>query len=130
MKKTTIDTDDLNRQYLPSLTVANPEKLLAASARRSGRVRNQLDAELDLSYGNSPGQKLDVFPGQQPDSPVLIFIHGGYWRATHVTRSVYSHIAAPLVAAGATEAERPSPRLADSLEVMELLTTWEELCRQ
>jgi predicted dehydrogenase len=32
------------------------------------------------------------------------------------------------VAAGQTEADRPSPRLADSLEIMELLTTWEALC--
>jgi predicted dehydrogenase len=32
------------------------------------------------------------------------------------------------IAAGHTEATRPSPRLADSLEVMDLLTTWEALC--
>ena len=32
------------------------------------------------------------------------------------------------VTAGQTEADRPSPRLADSLEIMELLTTWEALC--
>ncbi len=33
------------------------------------------------------------------------------------------------VAAGRTEAERPSPRLSDSIEIMELLTEWETLCR-
>lgn len=102
MTKPTIDTDDLNYQYLPSMTVTNADALLQASARRSERVRNRLDGELDLSYGESPGQKLDVFPGQRAESPVLIFIHGGYWRAPHVTRSLYSHVAAPLVAAGAT----------------------------
>ena len=32
------------------------------------------------------------------------------------------------VAAGHTQAERPSPRLSDSLEIMELLTEWERLC--
>ncbi len=32
------------------------------------------------------------------------------------------------VAAGDTEAARPSPRLADSLEIMALLTEWEALC--
>ncbi len=32
------------------------------------------------------------------------------------------------VAAGHTEAARPSPRLADSLEIMSLLTEWEALC--
>lgn len=34
------------------------------------------------------------------------------------------------VAAGRTEAERPSPRLSDSIEIMEMLTEWETLCRK
>ena len=34
------------------------------------------------------------------------------------------------VAAGHTEAARPSPRLADSIEIMALLTEWEALCLQ
>lgn len=32
------------------------------------------------------------------------------------------------VAEGRTEAERPSPRLSDSIEIMEMLTEWEALC--
>ncbi|MDW3179270.1 MAG: Gfo/Idh/MocA family oxidoreductase [Acidimicrobiia bacterium] len=31
---------------------------------------------------------------------------------------------------GRTQAERPSPRLADSIEIMEMLTEWESLCRE
>ena len=34
------------------------------------------------------------------------------------------------MASGATEAARPSPRLDDSLEIMELLTSWERLCHE
>jgi predicted dehydrogenase len=33
------------------------------------------------------------------------------------------------VAAGRLEAERPSPRLSDSIEIMEMLTEWEAQCR-
>ena len=33
------------------------------------------------------------------------------------------------VVAGRTEAERPSPRLTDSIEIMEMLTEWEAQCR-
>jgi predicted dehydrogenase len=33
------------------------------------------------------------------------------------------------IANGATEAERPSPRLQDSIEIMEVLTEWEAICR-
>jgi len=42
----------------------------------------------------------------------------------HQVKMVERHIAA-----GDTEAARPSPRLSDSLEIMALLTEWEALCR-
>src|SRR6185436_17236466 len=54
--------------------------------------------ELDLAYGDSPGQRLDVFPAPQPDAPVLVFIHGGYWRA--LDKSDHSFVAPPFTAAG------------------------------
>lgn len=129
MAKPSIDSEELNRQYLPSMTVPNPEALLQASARRSARVRKQLDSELDLSYGDSPGQKLDVFPASQAGSPVLIFIHGGYWRAPHVTKSLYSHIAAPLVQAGATVVLPdydlcPAVRISDISAQIQRMAAW------
>ena len=102
MPRSPHDSDYLHQQYLPSMTVPDAEALLQDSARRSANVRKRLDGELNLPYGDSPGQVLDIFPGSSTDGPVFIFIHGGYWRASHVTRSVYSHIAAPLVKAGAT----------------------------
>jgi arylformamidase len=34
----------------------------------------------DVAYGTGAGERLDIFPGNQPDSPVLLFIHGGFWR--------------------------------------------------
>jgi arylformamidase len=37
-------------------------------------------ARLDLSYGAEPCHKLDIFPAG-PKDPVLVFIHGGYWKA-------------------------------------------------
>ena len=97
-----INADYLNQQYLPRLTVPNSEELLQASAERSAKVRTHLDGVLGLAYGESSRQKLDIFPSAQDRGPVFIFIHGGYWRAPNVTRSMYSHVAAPLVAAGAT----------------------------
>ena len=92
---------DLNYQYLPGRTVANPAAYLAASAKRSAAVRRRMACQLDIAYGDSKGQLLDVFPGIADDSPVHVFIHGGYWRASTVNKGVYSHVAAPLVAAGA-----------------------------
>lgn len=37
-------------------------------------------ARLDLAHGPHPRQRLDVFPAGA-DAPVLIFFHGGYWKA-------------------------------------------------
>ena len=36
---------------------------------------------LDLRYGDAPTETLDVFPAARNGAPVLVFIHGGYWRA-------------------------------------------------
>jgi arylformamidase len=44
-------------------------------ARRSQRC------ELNVPYGTAPGEQLDVFPGAAHGAPVLVFIHGGYWRS-------------------------------------------------
>jgi arylformamidase len=39
-------------------------------------------AELNVPYGSSPRQIVDIFhPESAEDPPVVLFIHGGYWRA-------------------------------------------------
>jgi predicted dehydrogenase len=55
--------------------------------------------------------------------PESIVVHDEHDAFYHQIKMVESH-----VAAGDTEATRPSPRLNDSLEIMELLTEWEALC--
>jgi arylformamidase len=50
-------------------------------AEESRRARAAAACELDIPYGSDAREKLDVFPGDNPDAPVLVFIHGGYWRA-------------------------------------------------
>lgn len=40
-------------------------------------------AQLGISYGPSPRQTIDLFPGKdaKADAPLAMFIHGGWWRA-------------------------------------------------
>lgn len=52
-----------------------------------------------------------------------IVVHDPYDAFYHQVKMVEHH-----VAAGHTEAARPSPRLLDSMEIMALLTQWEALC--
>lgn len=58
------------------------------------------------------------------DAPTeTITVHDDHDAFYHQIKMVESH-----VAAGHTEASRPSPRLEDSLQIMQLLTDWEALC--
>ena len=54
---------------------------------------------LDVRYGGGPNEHLDIFPAAQPDAPVLVFIHGGYWRS--LDKKDHAFVAPALTAAGA-----------------------------
>ncbi|MDO9091800.1 MAG: alpha/beta hydrolase [Rubrivivax sp.] len=67
---------------------------------RSAHTRATVPCQLDLAYGSDASEKLDVFA--QPHAqraPVLVYIHGGYWRA--LDKQDQSFVAAPFVDAGA-----------------------------
>jgi arylformamidase len=98
-KMTPDQVRELNLQYLPRLTVKNADDYIRASAERSARARRRLNCELDVAYGDTAGQILDVFPAARKGAPVHVFIHGGYWRS--LDKHIYSHVAGPMVAAGA-----------------------------
>jgi arylformamidase len=57
----------------------------------SAQVRRTERCELDLRFGDEPGEVLDIFPARQPGAPVLLFIHGGYWRS--LDKSDHSFVA-------------------------------------
>ncbi len=54
---------------------------------------------LDVAYGRAESERLDVFLPNAPGAPVLVYIHGGYWRA--LDKRDQSFVALPFVAAGA-----------------------------
>ncbi|HXP04331.1 MAG TPA: alpha/beta hydrolase [Stellaceae bacterium] len=64
----------------------------------SAAARAALGGEIDLRYGETPGETLDFFPAAQSDAPLFLFIHGGYWRA--LDKRDFTFIAPPFVAAG------------------------------
>lgn len=60
-----------------------------------------LKCSLDVRYGESAGQMLDIFPAKKTArAPVVLFIHGGYFRA--LDKSQYRYIALPLTRSGYT----------------------------
>lgn len=89
----------LDAQYNNRLRVPEHGQVLQRWALASARVREGMTCRLDLSYGTGANETLDVFPAAQPRSPVLVFIHGGWWRA--LDKQDHSFLAASLVGAGA-----------------------------
>jgi arylformamidase len=90
----------LDAQYNNRALVPEHPQIFARWAESSKLARERLKCTLDVRYGGQPGETLDVFPATQPGAPVLVFIHGGYWRS--LDKSEHSFIAPALVEAGAT----------------------------
>jgi len=65
----------------------------------SAQTRTQERCLLDVTYGEGPNETLDIFPSRRPDAPVVVFIHGGYWRS--LDKSDHSFVAGPLLEMGA-----------------------------
>jgi arylformamidase len=91
---------EFDAQYNPSLALpdpAAPGRLFVASAERA---RATLPCRLNLSYGPTLEETLDIFPAEQANAPVFVFIHGGYWRA--LSSKEFSGVALGLHARGIT----------------------------
>jgi arylformamidase len=99
LMKPRFDPAWLGAQYNNRARVADHPQVLARWAEASAFVRNQGPAVLDVAYGSGPGETLDIFPATTAGAPVLIFIHGGYWRS--LGKADHSFIAPSFVADGA-----------------------------
>ncbi len=95
------DRAALDRQYDNAVKVP-AETLKAHRARwaeQSVRARETIECVLDVPYGSSPGERLDIFrPANTELAPVQIYIHGGYWISND--KKDCSYVALGFVAAG------------------------------
>ncbi len=89
----------LDHQYNNRGRIPEHPSILQGWFDRSAAARERLDAQLDLPYGSGPGETLDVFLPKAAAAPVLVYIHGGYWRA--LDKRDQSFVAPPFVEAGA-----------------------------
>jgi arylformamidase len=76
------DAEELNRQYDIRSTVPDIAPIMREYARRTAVVRQSVPCVLDVPYGRSPDERVDIFPSGRAvgPAPVFVFIHGGYWR--------------------------------------------------
>lgn len=93
----------LDREYDNRARVPGHVAHFERWARDSALARADGRALLDVSYGLGPNEKLDIFPAPRhagmPPAPVLVFIHGGWWRS--LDKADQSFIAPPFVQGGA-----------------------------
>jgi arylformamidase len=94
----TIDNDFLEREYSPRAQIPEFANFFVRWKQAALETRESLPARLDLAYGTAAAETLDFFPASKPAAPLLIFIHGGYWRV--LDKADFSWIAPPYVAAG------------------------------
>lgn len=89
----------LDREYNNRARVPEHPLHFARWADSSAAARLAEACELDVRYGDAPNETLDIFPAARPGAPVLVFIHGGWWRA--LDKSDHSFIAPAFTRQGA-----------------------------
>jgi arylformamidase len=75
-----MDRAQLDAAYNNTVAVPERNAIVADWAARSAKVRRECADHLDLAYGESPRERLDLFLAAAPKAPTLAFIHGGYWQ--------------------------------------------------
>jgi arylformamidase len=92
----------IDAEYDPERRVGSRVPFIDWYVRHSAIARTKLNCILDVPYGSTPAETLDIFPSETPGSPVLMFIHGGYWRA--LSSREFSFVASGMVPHGITVA--------------------------
>ncbi len=71
----------IDAQYNPALKLPDITAPGRHYAQQSALARTQLRGVLDVPYGPTLAETLDIFPADVSSAPVFVFLHGGYWRA-------------------------------------------------
>ncbi len=91
---------DIDREYDIERSVPDFMVYARQYENSSADARRHLDHHADVRYGATCAEYVDIFPAAQRKAPVLIFIHGGYWRI--LSAKEFSFVALGPQAAGVT----------------------------
>lgn len=101
MKETRFSRDEMEMQY--NLRLLRPDynsAVVPGWEKRSEQTRATRKCTLDVPYGDGPDDRMDVFPSDDPQGPILIYFHGGYWQRGD--RKIYSFLSDAFVDSGIT----------------------------
>lgn len=113
-----VDWDDAynNRKY-----VLNVDEIAEKWAQQAADFRDEMladdRAQLDIAYGKSEREKMDVFMPTGKPKGLAVFVHGGYW--LRFDKSFWSHLAKGALELGFAVAI-PSYELAPNVRISEI----------
>lgn len=85
---------ELDIQYNQGTLVPDLAPYQAHWSESSDTARDKYDCTLDIAYGPSNRERLDLFRPVNPAGPVVVMIHGGAWRRLSKEQAAFS---APVV---------------------------------
>lgn len=97
--------EELDWEYKPEIRIPDPkafDKIIERRVAQAQKARETLTRQADIKYGPTVMERLDIYPAAQPNAPVAVFIHGGYWFDGRLRKENYSWVAQGFVAAGVT----------------------------
>lgn len=71
---------DIDAQYDVEQAVPDFTVYAKHYVEESRLARHRLNGVLDVPYGPTLAETLDIFPATSKNAPVFVFLHGGYWR--------------------------------------------------
>lgn len=93
---------DLEQDYNPRLAVPDFAQHFERWRQRSAQALGEMSGYQDVAYGSHPMEKLDLFRAEGQSKALLMFIHGGYWRA--LDKKDHTFVAREFVRRGITVA--------------------------
>ena len=91
---------EIDAQYDVENSVPDFGRYVDFFLSNSERVRRALKPQLDVPFGPTKAETLDIYPAARADAPIHMFIHGGYWHS--LSSKEFSFVAEGLVSAGVT----------------------------
>lgn len=91
-------TEYYSEQFNARAAIPDHPYIFTRWLKDSTTVRRTHPVLLDLAYGESEDERLDFFPANRGGAPVLVFIHGGWWRS--MDKSDFSFVVPAYTEAG------------------------------
>lgn len=110
--------EQLDRQYHARAAIPDHPAIFERWRASSRAAREALRCEPDCHFGPASAEVLDLYPTAARNAPLLVFIHGGYWRS--LDKQDFSFLAPAFVDAGVAVA-MPNYGLAPATSIEDMV---------